>query len=412
MSKIRVISNPMQHGRNGANTYYVTKGTQIVRPSRNNSNYGEGASRTPAQQARRILWSNPVGFYKISSYWMQKAYETKEPDQSDYNKFMSLNIGRSVCAFTKNEASQGACIAEAFKISQGSLPSVAHTKFGEFVMSSLLIGPEITSESAVYDACISILEANPGLDESYQISLIVYQQNLDFEEIPHLSCFAYELSLNDKRTETTIGDIFPDSIFAVSSGTMCIRLSGYTGGASFVLSRTDSAGRIRVSSQNLIVNNDYLIGLYSSDIQYTKSAESYGVDPSVFLQRGEYQGGGSVPQSIQTWGALWMGSAVYHIGDIASSYLDYNSYQYWELFKLAPIPAGNYSADVYLMKSYPSLATEKVTIQGRIDATSGGSAFRCSEKITPSDTDFQWIVRIDVNVGGTIYRAVFQQPQQ
>ena len=199
MSKIRVISNPLQSGRNGANTYYVTKGTQIVRPSRNNSNYGEGASRTPAQQARRIVWSNPVNFFKISAFWMKKAFEYKEANQTDYNKFMSLNIGRSICAFTKSEAQSAACIAEDFFVSQGSIPSVAHTKGEDVIFSSITLSPDLSLSQPVAEIVADILDKNPGLDSSYQISLIVYQQSTTIEGVPNLHCYAYELERHKNR---------------------------------------------------------------------------------------------------------------------------------------------------------------------------------------------------------------------
>ncbi len=409
MSKIRVISNPMQRGRNGANTYYVTKGTQIVRPSRNNSNYGEGASRTPAQQARRILWSNPVNFYKVSSYWMQKAFENTDGLQSDYNMFMSLNIDNSLVAFTKGEAKSSACIAEAFKVSQGSLPSVSHVKGDTHIISSISASSAAIIQQPVASACADILEENPGLDKNYQISLIVYQQSVDSSNIPHLYCYAYELSLNDTRTDVTLADVFPSSLIDVQSGSLAIKLSGYTGGACFVLSRTDSASRIRVSSQELVTNNDYLIALYSSEIQYTKAAESYGIDPGVFLQKGIYKGAGSVPSTVEMWGAMWYGAIVLPVGDPAPSVDLVNQFEYIELFKLAPIPPGTYSATIYFMQAAPSLDTIKTTVIGQMSASSGGSVFRIDTPITPEVASYDQIVRIDVQVGGMIYRGIWLQ---
>lgn len=409
MSKIRVISNPLQSGRNGANTYYVTKGTQIVRPSRNNSNYGEGASRTPAQQARRIVWSNPVNFFKISAFWMKKAFEFKEANQSDYNKFMSLNIGRSICAFTKSEAQSSACIAEGFYVSQGSLPPVAHTKGADVILSSISISPDLDLSVPVAQLVADILDKNPGLDSSYQISLIVYQQSTTMEGVPNLHCYAYELSLNDTRTDVYGTDIFPSSLISNEAGALAIKLTGYTGGACFVLSTSGTRGRLRVSSQELITNNAYLIGLYSGADQYTKAAESYGIDPSVFLASGEYRGSSVSPAIVETWLNCVVGAIYQECGGYAPDAENIVSNGGFRLGRSVEMPAGNYSADVYLMNRWPDMTTKKITIQGTLSNYLGAARWETTDIDAEQWAGFACMVRVDVWVGGTCVRAMFKQ---
>mgnify|MGYP003482862565 CR=1 FL=1 len=53
MAKARVSTNPMYPGGAGGYSFYVRKSEQIVRQRKNNSNYGESASRTAAQMERR-----------------------------------------------------------------------------------------------------------------------------------------------------------------------------------------------------------------------------------------------------------------------------------------------------------------------------------------------------------------------
>lgn len=409
MSKIRVISNPLQSGRNGANTYYVTKGTQIVRPSRNNSNYGEGASRTPAQQARRIVWSNPVNFFKISAFWMKKAFEYKEANQTDYNKFMSLNIGRSICAFTKSEAQSAACIAEDFFVSQGSIPSVAHTKGEDVIFSSITLSPDLGLSQPVAEIVADILDKNPGLDSSYQISLIVYQQSTTIEGVPNLHCYAYELSLNDTRTDVYGTDIFPSSLIANQAGTLAIKLDGYTGGACFVLSAAGTRGRLRVSSQKLISNNDYLIGLYSGADQYTRAAESYGIDPSIFLASGEYRGSSVSPAIVETWYDCTIGAIHQLCGEYAPDAGAIVTYGGFTLGRQVEMPAGEYFADVYLMNRWPDMTTKKIYVQGTLTNRLGAAEWTTTEISADQWSGFDCMVRVDVWVGGTCVRAMFKQ---
>lgn len=409
MSKIRVISNPLQSGRNGANTYYVAKGTQIVRPSRNNSNYGEGASRTPAQQARRIVWSNPVNFFKISAFWMKKAFEFKEANQSDYNKFMSLNIGRSICAFTKSEAQSSACIAESFYVSQGSLPPVAHTKGTDVILSSIAVSTDLDVAAPVDQIVADILDNNPGLDSSYQISLIVYQQSTTAEGVPNLHCYAYELSLNDTRTDVYGTDIFPSSLISNEAGALAIKLTGYTGGACFVLSTSGTRGRLRVSSQELITNNEYLIGLYSGADQYTKAAESYGIDPSVFLASGEFRGSSVSPAIVETWLGCTIGAIYQLCGGYApdAEAVVYNGG--FTLGRQIEMPAGEYWADVYLMNRWPDMTTKKISLGGTLTNQLGAAQWTTTDIDAEQWSGFDCMVRVDVWIGGTCVRAMFKQ---
>lgn len=409
MSKIRVISNPLQSGRNGANTYYVTKGTQIVRPSRNNSNYGEGASRTPAQQARRIVWSNPVNFFKISAFWMKKAFERKEANQTDYNKFMSLNIGRSICAFTKSEAQSSACVAEGFIVSQGSIPSVAHTKGTDVIISSIVLSADMDVSSPVAQLAADILDKNPGLDDSYQLSLIVYQQSTDSNGVPRLHCYAYELNLNDTRTDVYGTDIFPSSLIANEAGALAIKLTGYTGGACFVLSSSGTRGSVRVSSQELIVNNDYLIGLYSGGDQYTKAAESYGIDPAVFLASGEYKGSSISPAVVETWFNCVIGPIYQNTGDYAPAVANIVQYGGFRLGRQVNMPEGDYWADIYLMNRWPDLTTKKISIQGKLTNYLTAARWTTTDIDSEQWSGFDSMVRVDVWVGGTCVRAMFKQ---
>ena len=54
----------MYKGGAGGYTFYVRGGEQVIRQRKNNSNYGETASRTYAQMIRRIRWGNLVNVFK------------------------------------------------------------------------------------------------------------------------------------------------------------------------------------------------------------------------------------------------------------------------------------------------------------------------------------------------------------
>ncbi|MGX8697838.1 MAG: hypothetical protein ACSW8D_15775, partial [Prevotella sp.] len=124
MAIVRNQANSLRKGRVGQDTFYVSRGRQIVRQGRNNSNYGDTATRSQAMQYRRSRWGNLVNCYKALQPVLQKAYETKKPNQSFYNRFMQLNMTGKTPALTKVMCEQGFCVGDFYTIAQGSLPSV------------------------------------------------------------------------------------------------------------------------------------------------------------------------------------------------------------------------------------------------------------------------------------------------
>lgn len=124
MGIVRNQANTLRRGRVGQDTFYISRGRQIVRQAQNNSNYGETASRSYFQQRRRVMWGNLVNIYKVLQPVLQKAYETKKQNQSYYNKFMQLNMQGEQPCLMKAQAEEGCCVPSEYVISQGSLRSI------------------------------------------------------------------------------------------------------------------------------------------------------------------------------------------------------------------------------------------------------------------------------------------------
>lgn len=124
MGIVRNQANTLRRGRVGQDTFYISRGRQIVRQAQNNSNYGETASRSFAQQRRRVMWGNLVNMYKVLQPVLQKAYETKQQNQSYYNKFMQLNMHSEQPCLTKAQVEEGCCVPSDLIISKGSLRSI------------------------------------------------------------------------------------------------------------------------------------------------------------------------------------------------------------------------------------------------------------------------------------------------
>lgn len=286
MSVIRNTSSAIQRGRVGNVSYFVQNGQQIVRVARNDSNYGETASRSVAQQSNRVRWSNLVNFYKLSSRWMHKAFESKKRNQSDYNRFMQVNKPSARIALTKEAALNGAVVIDSFVVSQGSLPSISVEAVGPAYTTNIRIGSlTIDDNTTVAEFTNAVLAANTWLAEGMQISFISYQQSINIFGFPVSTCGMYEVTL--ERTNTAKLRSYLPEFCCVSTPTGYLGTSNEisNGGFCYVLS-TSVGGKTLVSSQSLIVRGEELVREFSSERAVEAAIASYGVNSEQFLDSG------------------------------------------------------------------------------------------------------------------------------
>lgn len=290
MAIIRNATNRKLKGRVGDTTYYVSKGQQVARQAQNNSNYGESASRTWLQQSNRVKWSNCVNFYKASSMWIKKAFETKKSGQTDYNKFMSVNLPQAPIYLTKNMAEAGCCIIAPYIISQGSLPSIAVDKSGSYWVTDIRVGDLTISDSTtVADFSSAVVHNNRHILLGDQLSFVSYQQTQDAFGMPRVICTAYEVTLSETNTESLRNYLPEFCSTSMGGGYLGTNSNISKGGFAYVLSRNATSGKLLVSSQQLVSNNDEMIRQYSSQAALTNAVNSYGLDSEAFLDTGSQE---------------------------------------------------------------------------------------------------------------------------
>lgn len=286
MAVIRNTASALRKGKVGNETYYVSLNKQIVRVAQNDSNYGESASRTQRQQNNRVKWANLVNFYKLSKEWMRKAFETKKSNQTDYNRFMQLNLANSRIYLTKEAAMASSVVVDAFIISQGSLRSINITSHEDHWDTDILLGSlSITDTTTVAAFTQAVLGANNWAREGMQISFVSYQQDIDQYGFPVAVCTAYEVTL-DTTNNNHLRAYLPDFCSqSDTNGRLGTSNNVSVGGFAYVLSQT-IGGRTLVSTQSLIENNTLIINQYSSNAALAAATASYGVQLDVFLDSG------------------------------------------------------------------------------------------------------------------------------
>lgn len=245
--------------------------------------------RTQAQMEQRTKWANLVNFYRVNAPWMKYAYETKKRNQSEYNKFMSLNVPNARIYIPKSFASQGACVVDAYQMTQGSLPSIevqAHTGGWS---TNLYLGANWTlpATATIGEVTEELLLNNPALREGDQISFIrLTQQTNSNTGVPFVVVRKYEVILNSNDLRPFY-DFMPRAYIVKDDtgdpSSLGVKDSGNAGGFLLVLSRTIS-GKTYVSSQSIIVaNNSAMIEQYSSAQAQQAAIASYGESEDAFL---------------------------------------------------------------------------------------------------------------------------------
>lgn len=322
MAIIRNAANTLMKGRVGQTTFYISKGQQVARQSRNDSNYGETARRTLLQQNRRVMWANLVQFYKISARWMPKAFESKRSGQTDYNKFMAVNVRSAIVPLTKSEAEAGACVVDAFIVSQGSLPSIEVSQIGSAWKSNLYVGNlSINNTTTVGDLTEALLDNNANLRADMQLSFVMYQQSVDSMGTPRVNCRCYELTLNSNSTDL-VRDHIPELGSSVVDGAIGTSPNMPTGAFAWILSELQN-GSLKVSTQLLTTNNAVLLAAYENATQLEAAATSYGIDTEVLLNPDN-----TVSQSLEPYRPAILSMVFGGQSYLAGSYFGYINQAY------------------------------------------------------------------------------------
>lgn len=245
--------------------------------------------RTQSQQTQRVKWSNLVNLYRANASWMKYAFETKKVSQSEYNKFMSLNVSGSNIYLPKHVANAGGCVVTPYIVTQGSLPSIewVQEQAERFVSNIVLSDGYQFANPTIAAFSQMLISLNPAIRQGDQLSFIRETQMTNGDTgIPYVIVRKYEFIV-DTTDNRLLSAFWPlDIIDSTEATTDCRLMVAGTGGSgafAMVLSRT-TGGKTYVSSQRLmVVNNATMINAYSSAAALQAAIDSYGVSDDAFL---------------------------------------------------------------------------------------------------------------------------------
>lgn len=264
--------------------------------------------KTPAQMGQRVKWANLVAFYRANAGWMPKAFENKKATQSDYNKFMSLNAANSRIYLTKEQARQGACVVDSYRVSDGTLQPVdIFPTTQNWVTNLYLTGlDKLDATTTVAALSNALLTSNAGLRSGDQLSFIrVTQLFNNTTDIPYIQVRAYELLINEQGPGL-VKDFWPIELIALGqeqeTKALMVKNNNKQGGFAIIVSRTQG-GRVLVSpSQITQVNMADVINKYSSSAALQEAIDSYGRGDEVFLDSKDANAIGQQPTTLSITG--------------------------------------------------------------------------------------------------------------
>ena len=274
-------------GRVGAYTFYTTNGgRQVARIANNGSNYGESAKRTVAMQTRRTKWGNLVTFYRMNRDLMARAFERKDVNISDYNRFMQLNVPFARVALTKDAFMRGVCILQEYIVSDGSLPgfSAAVEETGDITwdLKSSLDGE--FADYTIGQVSDDLLKNNPTLQKGDQLTFVSWTNAGAVDSLPRLYRHLCELTL-DPASSISFGTLPSANIVGAATGKVQILGQGPVYGQVIILSRVVS-GNLLVSRSQIALSSEIFVQQFSAPDAVKKAIDSYGVDIEKLLEPG------------------------------------------------------------------------------------------------------------------------------
>lgn len=293
MAKARVSINPLYKGAAGGYTFYVREGEQVLRQRKNNSNYGESASRTLAQMYRRIRWGNLVNTFKAMKSWQAKAYDSKTSGQTDYNIFVSLNINSATIGSTKGMNQAGAAVWQAFQVSRGSLPPIANglSSGNSQFITDVKLSITITGSTTIGQLAADIIANNPQFLAGDNLAMITFRNwTPQGGRFPYAASVYQEITLDAANTNPLTSIPVIGSRIVKTSGNV-LGISTTTSEASdsahevgFVaIHARQSASTLQVSSQSIVMLDEQFINQYSGSEWDLFCIESYGQTEDVPL---------------------------------------------------------------------------------------------------------------------------------
>jgi hypothetical protein len=277
--------------------------------------------RSFVQMVNRTNLTNLVRFYRLSNNLIRTGFTDKKSNQSDYNRFVSINKSTKPVYLTKEEAQmQDLIILAPYQLTSGTLsPIVSYAYDGTtnrfyFNMQGLAAGATPAQIRAAY------LNSFSDAQENDSLVLVSY--------VPIEGTFLMKTVDIDIADDGSLGGNL--SVVTINEKPVVVVTASAGAAASALIRCRKSNGILEVSAQSVILSADYVnqYTLYSSQLKADEAALSYGAtDQSILNAAADnsnyyvFQGINDVPSKYQFNPVFPKKSNVSHLYALVKNYL-------------------------------------------------------------------------------------------
>lgn len=268
-------------GKLGSMVFYRAKGEQRART------YVKSVAnpKSEGQMMQRVQLPNLVALYGVMRLALKGAFTNKKSNQSDYNAFVSRNLGR-VNVYTPQEfVDNSACVAAPYLISDGVLQSIQTTGVGIETSTDLRVAPDfaITDGTTVGQLSAQLIARNASVTAGMQLNYVSVQQHTSaLTGYPYCSCLVFSIVM-DENSDKPVRDLIPEYALSVKDGYIAHGSFISDGAFAWVWSSKDANGGLQTSKQSLVVTSDSLYQAYSDSAAATRAMKSYNVQAGSVL---------------------------------------------------------------------------------------------------------------------------------
>lgn len=288
-------------GKLGENVFYRSGGQQrnraYIRDVRN--------PKTRSQMTNRIKWANVINSWRLLKPFIMMGMQNRKTNQSDYNKFVSLNVSDSRAYLLKEQAVQGGTVLAPYILTSGSL---GLRSMRAAAITGINVGNIDLDTATIGQLSAAIIANNAGIAIGDQITVIALGQSV-IDGVPYVQPSAFKFIVADEDLDApaieaieTSGAVAP----AVEDGFLAFEFVGdeyneYAGAV--IQSRIDADGSLLVSDSRLVVAYE-IDGVQQGTNPFAVTEEealaSYGYNAPAYLNP---QSAGTVepaPRSVIT----------------------------------------------------------------------------------------------------------------
>lgn len=201
------------------------RGDDMVAAARVFTNKSKGNGATDLQRAHRCKLANVVNFYKAKPALFARAFETKAKHQSDFNKFVQLNLAKASVLMPAAHAKAGCFVYDFFTLSEGSLGNLAASfSGGDTVVSAVKTSTDVDWDASTVGAIsTALLAANTWLKAGDEINLVQVRNTSVLqlskpERVCRLAVVSFVINTTDSRAFSSLKGDFNAEVSSDSSG--------------------------------------------------------------------------------------------------------------------------------------------------------------------------------------------------